>query len=324
MSKSPRLHKAVTRFVEGYANTHTRRSYARILAEMADCIGTARRVHNVRPKHLDHWYSALLGRSLSPFTVSNYVRSVKSFWNWSVRRGWCDKSPARFINVRRPRPGLRSKAMPLPVLTAMLDAVWDTNDTFIAHRDYTMLVVLATFGPRANEVASLRIRDVRFDEQTITFWQSKTGRELTLPMPEGTAYALRTWIDRRSGIACEPQHGRVFISNRTSPGHAHQPLHPDSVSQVVYRLAERVSGVRWRAHAIRHWRGQSLADANVPPPLVQAVLGHTNLETTMLYYTNMDGARLRTLLNRFDMAPQPVSANVLALDFARPPRDLTE
>lgn len=62
-----------------------------------------------------------------------------------------------------------------------------------------------------------------------------------------------------------------------------------------------MSGKAYGPHSIRHWRGQHLADKKTPPTVAQAILGHSDVKTTLDYYYNQDAERLRAVLEENEL-----------------------
>jgi integrase len=225
---------------------------------------------------------------------------VKTFWNWCVRREYLPVSPARFLVVKQPLPQPGSKAIPGEVLAAMFEAVQHKRCAFLATRDTALLALLITFGARAGDVTRLKLGGVDLDRQQIVF-RVKGNRDLCLPLPPHTARYLAAWLAIRLRLQPEPVHDYVFVNIHTRPGRRHAPLASESLSTLVNRLSAQVSGRVYGPHAIRHWRGQSLADQRVPPTVVQAILGHSSVQITLTHYYNQDMRRVQHILELYEV-----------------------
>lgn len=321
MAKSPRLHRAIRTFLRSYDNPLTLRSYTAGLDGLALALGDQTRVRHITPADLDRWRANLSSQAsryaehptrpeesggLSRATVSNRIRTVKRFFNWCVERGYLKTSPARFLSINRGRQSLRSKAIPTPVLVQMLEVVRKKRERFAAVRDYAILVVMATYGARASDIAWLTLAAVNVERRELTF-VGKGGDQNTLPLTGNVLAALQPWLEIRRSLALT--HDALFVGIKAG----HPPMKPDSVSEMIGRLSFEVCGKRYRAHAIRHWRGQSLADARVPPPVVQAILRHKSLEVTLAHYYNQDYSRVAAVLEVLDGVPSQDLGKILIL-----------
>lgn len=305
------LGQTVERYLRQYPNEWTQKTYRRSLQLLVEYIGSDVAVCSITCEVVEDWFSGLSSRqvlyenhptrpevakSLSPYSLNNTMRSVKAFFNWCVARRLLELSPARFLRVKLPRRSRRSKAIPHEVLHSMFDYL-RTKPDFFRYRDGAILSLFTTFGVRNNEVVSLRLSDVDWSNGWIVF-RAKGNRDLDLPLTGDVGLVLRRWCDVRSGLLIDPLHDFLFVTTRTEPGKAHQPITTAGVQSLLFRLSEHVCGQRWGPHSIRHWKGQSLADRQVSPKLIQQLLGHTDIQTTLDFYCNQDDVRLRRLIDR--------------------------
>ena len=164
-----------------------------------------------------------------------------------------------------------------------MDALLETPDrnTVQGWRDYVLLLFLYNTGARAEEAASLQIKDLCMPKGkglpivTIT---GKGNKKRRCPLWDNTRRELRTLIGKR-----EPD-DFVFI-NRLN-----QPMTRFGVYEMVTRhamkLAETmpsVKGKRVSPHTIRHTTATHLLQAGVDINTIRAWLGHVSVETTNIY-----------------------------------------
>ena len=96
----------------------------------------------------------------------------------------------------------------------------------------------------------------------------------------------------REALLALPRHGKkVFrwISWRT-----HRPLKADTISDRVVRLAKK-AGVRLTMHTLRKGFGCRYA-GKVPAQVLQKLMRHRRIKTTMDYYANVDQAVMEAVL----------------------------
>jgi integrase len=102
------------------------------------------------------------------------------------------------------------------------------------------------------------------------------------------------------------------VNLHTRPGHRYGPLASGSISTLINRLSARVGERAYGPHAIRHWRGQTLADQRLPPTLVQAILGHRDVRITLDHYYNQDISRLQRVLESYEVGQGLAGAGAAA------------
>ena len=144
-------------------------------------------------------------------------------------------------------------------------------------RDYTILLLLSTYGMRDGEVAGLRLDDIDWRAETLRIHHSKTGTHSLLPLMEPVGKALLNYL----------RHGRpktdvreVFIRTRA-------PYRRLSSTYAEVRGRLKVAGVKPPGksgpHTFRHARAVSLLRAYVPQKIIGDLLGHRSAEATTQY-----------------------------------------
>jgi site-specific recombinase XerD len=147
-------------------------------------------------------------------------------------------------------------------------------------RQYAVLMLLATYGLRASDVAALRLDDLRWREGTLWIRHSvKTGRPLVLPLTDAVGDALADYLQRDRP---RRDHREVFLS-------LHAPHHPVGRTWVTKIVREALdhAGVALRAgvaaHAFRHGLATRMVRGGVALDVVAKCLDHASTATTELY-----------------------------------------
>jgi len=173
-----------------------------------------------------------------------------------------------------------------PEAQAVLDAV--DRDTDSGRRDYAILQLLHTYGVRAGQVAALRLDEIEWERDRLTFRAVKGGQESVLPL---TAAVGESLLDYLQHARARSAHAQVFLTCRA-------PYHPlgdgGGIGPIVKRRL-RAAGMDRRgvaAHAFRHgWATQKLAEGYSLKEIAD-VLGHRQLRSTFVY-TKVDFQALR-------------------------------
>lgn len=104
------------------------------------------------------------GKQVSMWTVNNYLRNLKVFFNWLVESGILKKSPMESIrqykHSRKPKDDIRD--FDFNKLIKGLDLT-----KFSEYRDYIILQLLMDTGMRIGETLNLKIDDVLIDKKAI-------------------------------------------------------------------------------------------------------------------------------------------------------------
>ena len=169
-------------------------------------------------------------------------------------------------------------------------------------------------GLRLAECTSLRIKDIDFDRGEIMVRVGKGDRNRRVPLPRLAIPALRVQIERvraqfekdlRSGIVGSALPGamekktstavhdwrwqylfpssRVYVDRETSRRRRHH-IHETAIQRALAE-AVRSSGIAKRAscHSLRHSFATHLLESGSDIRTIQELLGHSSLQTTMIY-----------------------------------------
>lgn len=192
-------------------------------------------------------------------------------------------------------------------------------------------VLLYGSGMRVFECLQLRVRDLDTDHNTITVRQGKGDKDRVVPLPlrvkdELAAHLIavraRHEADLRSGLGRVPLPGALvrkypgmdrewgwqwvfpaashYVDRKTGVRHRHH-LH-ESVMQKSFRAASAASGIAKHAtpHTMRHAFATHLLEDDADIRTVQELLGHSSVETTMIYthVLNRHGQGVRSPADR--------------------------
>jgi integrase/recombinase XerD len=182
----------------------------------------------------------------------------------------------------------RGTRLPSTMTASQVDALVEGCDrsTATGRRDYAIMVLLARLGLRSGEVAALRLEDIDWRAGELTV-RGKARRCDRLPMPIQVGEALADYLgkDRQ---ACG--HRNVILTRYAPP----RPIHPSSITSIVYRACHRAGLDRVGGHRLRHALASELLRRGGPLTEIAQVLRHSDLGTTSSY-AKIDRVALRGL-----------------------------
>lgn len=159
-------------------------------------------------------------------------------------------------------------------------------------RDRAVMLLAALLGLRSADIKGLRFDEIDWSNRRLSLVQRKTGRRLDLPLPDECALAI---IDYWKNERAEVDDPRVFLWHRA-------PLQPPGSSNHFHQVAGgcfaragvEVSGRHRGLHALRHSAAIGMLESGTPYPVIGAVLGHADANTTRRYL-RVDLTHLRPL-----------------------------
>jgi integrase len=253
-------------------------TYRRLLNDFADTLSFS----DVRDLELHH-YERFLNRWVgkSPSTLASGISLVKGYSAFLDDRGITKTDVAH--KLRRPR---RQRYADLDVVSVSSGDV----EKMIAHcHDWQELLCVTTaayLGARRRALATVRRGDVDLAGGLIRFAE-KGGKIAVKPMPDEYLAILRT--ADHNGVWAGPE--EYLIPNRR-PASVRRPVRSDKVIWNTIKTVAARAGVRAHVHALRAAFAVQF-DAAHPGEIhaLKELMGHANLETTLIYLRRKDKAR---------------------------------
>lgn len=263
------LQHAVQLFL-GEQRPTTRTSYQYVLNNMTQYVGPQRPIERVSTTDLLEYMQGIRSRNLAPATDNKYIKTIKTFFNWLVKAGYLQESPAAILRQPRlPAYVTRDKAMPDDKLAIVLDyAQWRP-------RDYALILFLADTGCRRTGAATLQVKDLMLDQQR-AYVTEKGDKTRLVAYGSECSKALRRWLDIRI------DEGPYVFHRR---GNA---IKPAAISQIFRRACIAAGVGSYGSHSLRHRKGHQLADARVAPSVAATALGHSDPSITFKHYYPAD------------------------------------
>jgi integrase len=157
----------------------------------------------------------------------------------------------------------------------------------ISNRDAAIVLFGLTTGIRA---INLRLSDIDWDNETISFKQSKTGNYVFLPLTVSLGNAIARYLSEE-----RPDAGNDYLFVRTIA--PFDPLAGHTSCYAIVKSVFKTAGIRKDArifgmHMLRHNAASTMVKNEVPISTIAAILGHADINSTDIYITT-DEKKLR-------------------------------
>lgn len=232
---------------------------------------------------------------LSPSIVLNYFKFTKQCRQRAVLCGlrlflkYIERNDL-FASIEGIH-AFRSKRI-IPTLTDdEQDRIKDTIESGKAtHRDAAIVLLGLSSGIRACDLINLKLSDIDWINETISFKQSKTGNTVCLPLITSVGNAIARYISEE-----RPKADNDFLFVRQLA-----PFEPLSDHASCYSVVSRVFKQAniskdkriFGMHMLRHNAASTMVKNEVPIATIAAILGHSNTDTTDIYITT-DESKLK-------------------------------
>ena len=246
---------------------------------------------DVKMIHIQDFRTYLIKQWLSQKTVNYHAVWLRSFFKFMLRNDIETLSPEKIDLAKIPQR--RVSYLSEEQVKSILDApsIFEKNLLKIL-RDKAILATLYGTWLRVTELISLKISDVKLNEsQFSVIWKGSKLRSVFLTKDAKEKlkkYIFSRWDDSEY----------LFIS--LSPNSYWLPLSRNSVESLVKRYAllvwikEKVT-----PHTLRHSFATSLLRRGADIRSVQALLGHSSIQTTQIY-THVDDKYLQKVHDLLD------------------------
>ena len=151
-----------------------------------------------------------------------------------------------------------------------------------------------SMGLRLEEGLNLHVGDVDAARGMVHIHRGKGAKDRYIPLPQTTLQMLREfWKSHRHPTFLFPADGRDHrgITQRKGPSEAKTPMSPTAAQGAMKQITKKINfGKRISIHTLRHSYATHLLEAGVSLRIIQQYLGHTSLQTTMVYLHLTDTA----------------------------------
>ncbi len=199
--------------------------------------------------------------NFAPDSLASLWRRLLTFWRWMAVKGYAE-------NIMQDIPPPTSRLiLPRTLNTDETRQLLSCADT---SRDYAILAVLLDTGIRVGELASMTRETTRSDGIRVS---GKTGDRIVPISPE-----VLTLVERQG------DQGVVWIGLRG-------PMTVSGLQNIVRRCMRRAGFLppKLGPHTLRHTFGMQYILNGGDVFSLQRIMGHTKIETTMIY-VNMSNA----------------------------------
>ena len=203
---------------------------------------------------------------ISNKTLSNYQHYISAYFKWLYKEGYLDKNPCENLHPikvpKRIKDGFTQEEME------------QIRSACHSVREAAIIEFLYSSGVRASELINLNKEDINW-ERNKTIVLGKGQKEREVYFTPKAAELLKKYLSQRSDT--DPA---LFVSYH-SP---FQRITIDSLESTLKTIGKRC-GLHIYPHRFRHTCATTLLENEMPVQEVSEILGHSSIDTTMIYCT---------------------------------------
>ncbi len=182
---------------------------------------------------------------------------------------------------RIPRPGQRAlraqtpQTLIAPLIPVQVNAFFQTLHRY---RDLALVYLMLLCGLRSQEVLTINIDDIDSNDNTICV-HGKGNKQRLLPLPSMAASTIAGYLRFERPRLCLTQRLFVVLQGRRRGC----PMTPAGLRSLFRARRKQTLLQNANPHRLRHTFGADMARAGVSIPVLQRLMGHGDIKTTLGY-----------------------------------------
>lgn len=200
-------------------------------------------------------------KGLSVSTINQTISALKILFQDVLGKPWGD------IKIKRPR---KNRHLPDILSKEEVDKMIQLT-TNLKHK--AIIAVLYSSGVRKEELLNLKTRDIDSNRMLIRVHNGKGNKSRDTLLAQNTLKLLRSYY--------RLYHPAEYLFESFRPG---VPYSASSVKEVVQRATQKAGITKHiYPHSLRHAFATHLLEDGTNLKVIQKLLGHTSLRSTMIY-----------------------------------------
>lgn len=225
----------------------------------------------------------LSGEKMKSASINRHLSSIRSFYNYLLKRKKVTSSPFELISG----PKKEQKLPNYLQYDEFLDLLSTCDKNALGLRNRMILELMFASGVRVSELVAIRLKDIDFKNREIKILGK--GKKMRIVYFNKTCQTVMSQyvLEARQELLRGKTHEFLFVN------HLGQPLTRRGVADILDKLIMK-SSIKHKIspHTLRHTFATLLLNEGMDIREVQELLGHARLSTTSIY-THVSNEELR-------------------------------
>lgn len=260
------------------------------------------KLKDLRTSHLQSYYNDLYETS-SVNVVHNLNKFIKSGLSHALNENYISKNYANLVTLKRKEEKKEVEYLTIEEQNRFLEVCK-------GHRLEALFYMALFTGLRLGELLALTWNDVDLDKATVSV--NKSVKLVGVPDKEGnkqyktivqepkTKSSIRVVPIPKVALDVLKQHKKIQLEERIKAGELYindnivfaNPLgcytNESNLRKIYKKLLSEAKIKEVKFHSLRHTYATTLFTKEVSPKVVQGLMGHSDIATTMNIYTHID------------------------------------
>ena len=197
--------------------------------------------------------------------LENIRITLNTFFAWLVENEYLQKNPCAHVDKIKYQEKRRE-----PLTAYELEYFrWNTSDI----REKALIDFFFSTGCRVSECADVRLSDISWPDRSVRIRHGKGDKERVVYFNAEAEVSIRSYLSTRSDDT-----DALFVSQRAP----HRAIQAHALQVIISKVAKR-TGLHVFPHRLRHTFATSGLRSGMSLETLQALLGHVNPQTTLIY-----------------------------------------
>ncbi|MCI8842401.1 MAG: site-specific tyrosine recombinase XerD [Oscillibacter sp.] len=260
---------------EKHASQNTVSSYLRDISQFADYLqARGPELLEVTAETVQSYMDWMLSRGKSAASVTRFLASVKSFYNFQIFSGKVKANPAKGVAAAK-----AERKYPKILTSKEVDLFLEQPQCVDAKgfRDHAMLELLYATGIRVSELITLDLEDLNLAAGFIHC--SSKGKERIIPLYRTAVKALQDYAWKiRPQLISDEEEAALFVNMNG------ERMSRQGFWKIIKYYQEK-AGIEKEItpHTLRHSFAVHLLENGADLRSIQEMLGHADISSTQIY-----------------------------------------
>ncbi|MBU2511441.1 tyrosine-type recombinase/integrase [bacterium] len=236
-------------------------------------------------------------------TIRKTMLDIRQFFIWCETTHRIFENPANNWNLGKPKPQPLADSFTEIEVEKILS--YPNLKTKAGFRNRTMLEILYSTGIRRQELTLLDLSDIDFTSGILNIRFGKGGKQRLVPIGERALEWIKVYLtDIRPELETASNKALFLNTQGNRLGSA-------MIRETITKAKRKHKIKKWgNTHLFRHTMATLMLKNGADIRIIQEILGHTKIDTTMMY-TRLDISYLKNVHQNHHPAEQSSSKSLL-------------